>query len=478
MGRSYAKNNYSYSYTYHNNTITVGSSVTGSTAKYTNTSFYGRNFQQQWDYALSIDPEVVFVTGWNEWIVSRFENWEGTENAFPDQFNDEYSRDIEPSNGDLKDYYYYQLVDNIRKYKGTSTMESQDTSVTINELSDWDNSEIISYNHYVGGESRNIVGFGTTNPVTYVNDTFRNDIKTAKVSYDQSYIYFYVQTVNDLTSSTDSNWMRLLIDTTDSVNSTSTENWEEFEYIVNRSNITSKTMTLEKSTGGWNFETVGKIEYSVDGNVLQLKVPRAYLGLTDKEIKFNFKWCDNNLTDGDIMTVYTDGDAAPGGRFAFQFSGEAEYMAITIDTEEYISFDSSLDVDEENKYINFVDSGLSVSEVLEKIEINNTIVEVSIYDKNESKKNNDDVIATGDRLIIYVDDEKNDEYQISVLGDVSSDGKITVTDVSKLFQYYRSKITMDDIYVVAGDIINDSEIKLTDVAKLFQYVRGKISNLR
>ena len=477
MGRSYAKGNYSYSYKYRNQTINVGSSITGNTAKYDNTSFYGRNFQQQWDFAISMDPEVVFVTGWNEWLVSRIENWQGTSNAFPDQFNNEYSRDIEPSNSELLDHYYYQLVDNIRRYKGTTTQQSQDTPITINKLSDWDNSSIISYNHYVGGLKRNIVGFGTTEPITYINDTFRNDIETAKVSYDNSYIYFYVKTADTLTPATDDQWMRLLIDTTNSVTSTSTENWEEYEYIVNRENNTGTKLTLEKSTGDWNFVTVGTVDYKVSDNILEIKIPRSYLGLTSEDISFNFKWCDNNLHDGNIMTVYISGDSAPGGRFAFHFSGTAKYSEPTPETNK-ITFDSSLDINETNKQINFINEDTKVSSVLGKVQVSGTNITVGIYDKNSTKKGDNDIIATGDKLIIYINNEKNIEYVISVLGDINGDGNLTIADVSKLFQYYRKKITMDDIYIYSGDIINDTEIKLTDIAKLFQYIRGKISSLR
>ena len=225
MGRSYAKDNYSYNYIYRNSTITVGNMISGSTAKSHNTSLYGRNFQQQWDYAISLDPEVVFVTGWNEWIMGRFKEWpEGyatsVTNAFPDEFNDEYSRDIEPSKGDLKDNYYYQLVANIRKYKGASSQAKQTTpvSININKTSDWNNSKILSYNHYSGGIKRDSVGFSKANQMHYTNDTFRNDIVKAKVSYDNQNIYFYVETKDTLTSYTDSNWMRLLIDTKSPVN--------------------------------------------------------------------------------------------------------------------------------------------------------------------------------------------------------------------------------------------------------------------
>ena len=62
-------------------------------------SKWGYNFAEQWDYAIEVDPKVVFVTGWNEWTAGRHESWSGVENAFPDQFIDEFSRDIEPTKG-------------------------------------------------------------------------------------------------------------------------------------------------------------------------------------------------------------------------------------------------------------------------------------------------------------------------------------------------------------------------------------------
>lgn len=79
-----------------------------------NSSLWGYNFAEQFEYAPEKDPKVIFVTGWNEWCADRYEPWpEGyssaVTNAFPDQFNDEYSRDLEPSRGALGDNYYYQL---------------------------------------------------------------------------------------------------------------------------------------------------------------------------------------------------------------------------------------------------------------------------------------------------------------------------------------------------------------------------------
>ncbi|MBO5076811.1 MAG: hypothetical protein J5584_04355, partial [Clostridia bacterium] len=325
MGRSYTRNaDFNYTYEYRGQTVTVDKNIE-------NVSFYGLNFQEQWDYAISVDPEIIFVTGWNEWIMGRYDEWCGVKNAFPDQFNDENSRDCEPSKGALKDYYYYQLVANIRRFKGVSPVNVQTVAKTIDIAGgseQWNDAGIVTYNHYTKNTyARDIKTWG----VKYTGDPVRNDFKTAKVSFDDDNIYFYVETVDPITPSTDANWMMLLLDT-GAATADSTD-WEEFEYIINRTSP-GGTMTVEKSLGGWNWEQTGEAAYKVSGNILQLSVPRAALGLdnTAEPLCFGFKWCDNNLTDGDIMTLYTEGDAAPGARFTFAFTSDAK-AGVPVDDE-------------------------------------------------------------------------------------------------------------------------------------------------
>ncbi len=317
MGRSYAKGDYSYSYTYRDKTVTVDANISDS-------KLYGRNFQQQWDYAISVDPEIIFVTGWNEWTAGRHNYWPpdqvtSLENAFPDQFDDENSRDCEPTKGDLKDHYYNQLVSNIRRYKGVTAPSVYASAKTIDvkgDVSQWDFDSVAIFNHYINNTyDRSNRGYGG---IKYTNETMRNDIVQARVAYDNDNIYFYVRTVDELSPSTDNAWMRLFIDTqkatADSVD------WEEYEYVINRVNPGEKA-TLERSTGGWNWEKAADVDYSVSGNVLQIAVPRSALGL-ENSLEFNFKWSDNMQTDGDIMDFYTNGDVAPGARFMFAFTGD------------------------------------------------------------------------------------------------------------------------------------------------------------
>ncbi len=320
MGRSYSKGDYSYTYTKENGeSVTVSSSIE-------NSKFYGINFQQQWDYAISLDPEFIFVTGWNEWVALRMETWEGDKtltNCLVDQYDTEYSRDCEPSNGIMKDYYYYQLCENIRRYKGVTPAEevSRKKSIDIGgKISQWD--DVPAYNTYVHStwvrsKANGSRGYGNK---IYKNETGRNDVVTAKVAYDDRYIYFYADTADVLTPYTDEGWMRLFIDTDQTG---SKANWEGFEFVINRVNPTDEThCTLERSTGGWNWETVGELEYYVRKNVIQIRVPRTMLDMPEigDPPVFSFKWCDNNLlgdNEGNIMNLYTDGEAAPGGRFTF-----------------------------------------------------------------------------------------------------------------------------------------------------------------
>ncbi len=318
-GRSYTDGSFSYSYSYEGKNVKI-------TAETDQSYLYGLNFQQQWDYAIAADPDIVFVTGWNEWRADRQKSWGPVENAFVDQFSPEYSRDIEPSAGVLADHYYYQLVSNIRRYKGVSHWETPEANVVIDitQGSEQWAGVLPEYSHYTGStRRRDADGYQTTH---YENDTMRNDICSAKVAYDDASVYFYVQTLRPLSDSSDPAWMRLFLDT-DSTGSQ--PHWEGFEYVLNRTSPNASEATLERSTGGWNWESVGKVRYTVQDTVLQIAIPREYLNFgTGGEIpSFGFKWADNMQEDGNILDFYQNGDVAPGGRFRFLFGKPAAIEA-------------------------------------------------------------------------------------------------------------------------------------------------------
>ncbi len=316
MGRSYTT-------AYENRFATEGASA----------SLWGYNFAEQWDNALAIDPKVVFVTGWNEWTAGRHETWADTENAFPDQFNDEYSRDIEPSKGALKDHYYYQLVNYVRKYKGVNPIPTPSEKVTIDLTASDDQWTTVKpyYAAYIGNtEHRDAQGYGN---LKYTETSGRNDIIGAQVARDDEYVYFHVECAEDITPYTDNLWMNLYIDVT---GDGALDGWNSFDYILNKTAPSATTAVLEKFTGdGYTSEKIADVAYTVSGKSMTVKIAKADLGLSGDDYTINFAWTDNvhdegnyETFSGDIMDFYISGDVAPGGRFKYGFVSTRENAGV------------------------------------------------------------------------------------------------------------------------------------------------------
>jgi len=301
--------------------------------------YYGYNFQEQWDNALKIDPQFIFITGWNEAYATRFEKHAGVVNAFVDGYDNENSRDIEPLKSDFKDNYYLQMVKNIRKFKGVQKTPEAGKKTTIDvkgDFSQWNNIDLTYYD-YKGLVTRDDLMMGETE--RYVNNTARNDIVTAKVARDDNNIYFYVETADNLTPCTDNAWMRLFINT-DRLYATG---WEGYDFALNITPATADKLTLSKSVGFWKWEDIATVDYKVQGNKLMLAVSKNDLGLAGKtNLDFEFKWADNMQTYGNLMEdFYTNGDAAPEGRFNYRFVENAKSTK-TNDIEEFILPENNL----------------------------------------------------------------------------------------------------------------------------------------
>jgi len=290
-----------------------------------NAILYGANFAQQFEYAIEKDPEFIFITGWNEWVAGRYDYWpphspdpRGTytvDNAFPDQFDDLHSRDIEPSAGILKDHYYYQMVSYIRRYKGIRGNLPEPTEKTINiETDSWESVKTIYRSYKNNTQPRSFNGY---KGFFYENKTGRNDIVLSKAAHDKDYIYFMVECADNISPKTDKAWMRLFINIK---GQDSESSWEGFNYIINRENPKEKAV-IEKSSGGWNWTKIADINYKINGKQLSIAVPRSALGIDGVgSFTVRFKWNDNMQEDGNIMDFYNNGDTAPGGRFCYVYT--------------------------------------------------------------------------------------------------------------------------------------------------------------
>jgi len=95
----------------------------------------GLYLQEQFNQAIKMHPQVLMITQWNEWMAQRFlikssgdygnvrpgATAKIGESFFVDVYNQEFSRDIEPSADPLiRDNYYLLMISNIRKYRGVT----------------------------------------------------------------------------------------------------------------------------------------------------------------------------------------------------------------------------------------------------------------------------------------------------------------------------------------------------------------------
>ena len=291
----------------------------------TNSYLYGWNFQEQWDRAFELDPDIVYVTGWNEFIAGQWlpkDNWTGDPFSFVDEFDWEHSRDIEPNKGwgDNGDVFYLQLVDNVRRFKGMlhPVKASPAQTIHVGNVNGWDGIQPY-YHHYKGNTMhRDHPG---RNDQFYKNTSGRNDIVGAKIARDSEYLYFYVETSEKLTSQNDPNWMMLFIDA-DRDKSTG---WNGYDFVVNRVSPRDGKAIVEKNVGGrWEWEAVAATKFGVKENKLELEINRRVLNLNKGEVDVEFKWNDNMQEPGNIMDFYVNGDTAPGGRFNFIYSSKQQ----------------------------------------------------------------------------------------------------------------------------------------------------------
>ena len=282
----------------------------------------GVNFEEQWRRALEVDPRFIFVTGWNEWIAGRYANWSKYTDAdcyypgglFVDEYSQEYSRDCEPMRGGHSDNYYYQLASWVRRYKGVreQPLASGPSRIVIDgDFADWKDVKP-EFRDTIGDTThRDHKGYGE---LVYHNDTGRNDIVLCKCAYDATNVYFCAQTMAKITSRTDTNWMLLFLDT----DRKAATGWLGYDYAVNLE-VPGDQQTTVKAWRAGSWETIGQVPYRVQGNGLELAIPRALIQQATDAPAFDFHWADNIQGFGDISEFGVNGDSAPNRRWNYRY---------------------------------------------------------------------------------------------------------------------------------------------------------------
>ena len=289
---------------------------------------YGYNFSEQFENAIAQDPDMIFVTGWNEWIAARQESWDD-KNGNPitdpvilvDNCDINNSRDIQPMKGGYGDNYYMLLVDYIRQYKGTGGANLQ-----AQAAKGGNGTTKVYYDYTEDTDDRNAKGFGS---LVYTDTTGRNDIYQMKMANDERYLYAYAQTKDTIVGMGSDHCMTLFLNT-----GKGNTAWCGYDFVIGRTAATETTVSVEQRTAsGWT--KIGDAEYILQGNEMQIMIPAKLLGLDDgNELNVEFKWADNYQGEDDLYSFYLNGDAAPYGRLNYTYTAPgflADYDHVYLD---------------------------------------------------------------------------------------------------------------------------------------------------
>ena len=289
----------------------------------------GLGFALQFEAVMHFDPDMVMITGWNEWTAglnqtsSGYPRFAGSRDLgfqFVDQFSPEFSRDGEPMklrDGEevgFGDNYYYQMAGYIRQYKGTGavTQASGQVSIDLSDYTAWESVGPV-YGDNVGDATwRREDGYFSN--LTYVNNTARNDLVSAKVSQDAEYLYFSVTTARDIVVDNRQNWMNLYID----LDNNPATGWEGYDLALNRERD-SHYVSVESLQNGWNGTHIAQALYTVSGNRMVIRLSKAAVGLSGQVSTLCFKWADNSTLSGNVMEFMDLGDTAPNDRFSYLY---------------------------------------------------------------------------------------------------------------------------------------------------------------
>ena len=283
---------------------------------------YGYNFAEQFEWAMKVDPEIIFITGWNEWVAQRQPaTYQGpVRNEGPIVFLDNASlngsRDIEPMEGGYADNYYMQMISFIRQFKGVTADNSRNNRpIDVNGgFAQWNDIKAYYRDYEADTPERKSSGWGKEK---YTDNTGRNDITEMKVCEDADNVYFFVKTAADITSPEGGNWMNLFIGIP---GVPASECWNGYSFVLNyKAPDKDGSLYLGKLSGGgeYSVSAISEVRSRIHGNMMMVSIPKSDLGIEGAASLF-FKWADN-CTEGDVTAFYTTGDAAPIGRAGFYY---------------------------------------------------------------------------------------------------------------------------------------------------------------
>lgn len=263
---------------------------------------YGYNFARQLDHALKRDPDMIFITGWNEWIAQLQVRADGSISLI-DNADINNSRDIEPMSGGYGDNYYLQMCRYISQFKYGTVALAPAGEATVDLTADseaWLAAGAVSYDDPTGDGVARDHQAAAVSSIRYTTPAADNDITCLYVAADADATYLRVETAEAVKEAEKAGNLVLLIKTGDKT------------YAVNRAGGTATTCPVEELVDG-NWKAVGEATCRTEGDRFSVAVSAELIPNRDT---LYIKWADGIVDPADRMAFYTCPEAAPyGGMF-------------------------------------------------------------------------------------------------------------------------------------------------------------------
>ena len=180
-----------------------------------------------------------------------------------------------------------------------------------------------------------------------------------------------------------------------------------------------------------------------------------------------------NVSDKQLETVQLtlDGQVVKGYSLGSELTDEGQYELTATDkagnvskVKFYIMYNKDGYQIKDNNIMN-IDSETTMKEFKETF----TLLQDDYTIKHEDKElTEEDIISTGDIL----EDSNGKEFTLIVLGDISGDGKLTLTDVSIARKYLTEIEELNDIQKLAADANLNEEVSISDVSIMRKIILG------
>ena len=154
---------------------------------------------------------------------------------------------------------------------------------------------------------------------------------------------------------------------------------------------------------------------------------------------------------------------------------KAKVKVISIEDSDFITFDDTVIVDEENNYISKIESETKASNIFTRMDYNKEKFDILIKNINGKVISDDDLIGTGTTISLVEKDSKDEvqTFTVVIYGDVSGDGIVDSMDMYNTIQHILQNKKLNKEFFKSGDTNSVSKIDSMDMYNIIQMILKK-----